>query len=58
MTSPVNLILNSEKLKAFLLNSGTEDVHPTSSIQLSAGSLSHNNQTRKEIKVYKWEGKR
>ena len=47
-----NIILNGEKLKAFLLKSGNKTRVPTLTIiiQNSLGSFSHNNQRRKRNK--------
>ena len=46
-----NIILNSEKLKAFPLRSGTRQGCPScTSIQHSVGSLSHSNEEEKVIK--------
>ena len=45
-----NIILNSEKLKAFPLRSGTRVSTLTSIIQHSSGSPSHGNQRRKRNK--------
>ena len=52
-----NIILNSEKLKAFPLRSGTRMPTLASFIQYSIGSHSHSNQTRKSNKKnpnWKW----
>ena len=50
--STANIILNSEKLKAFPLKSGTRPRVPTftTTIQHSFGSFSHSNQRRKRNK--------
>ena len=50
--STANIILNSEKLKAFPLTSGTRPRVPTftTTIQHSFGSFSHSNQRRKRNK--------
>jgi len=50
--STANIILNSEKLKAFPLKSGTRPRLPTltTTIQHSFGSFSHSNQRRKRNK--------
>ena len=59
MTNPqlTNIILNSEKLKSFLLRSGTKQEPPlTTVIQCSFGSPSHDNQKRKRNKRnLKWK---
>ena len=47
-----NIILNSEKLKAFPLKSGTRMPTLTTSLQHSIGSPSHSNHTRKRNKRY------
>ena len=48
-----NIILNGEKLKPFLLRSGTRQGCPlTTVIQHSFGSVSHSNQRRKRNKTY------
>ena len=54
----VNIKLNSEKLKVFLLKSGTCQGCPLYFIQHSIGIPSHNNQTRnKSYPNWKWKGK-
>ena len=51
-----NIILNKQKLKAFLLRSGTRQAF-TTSIQHSIGNSSYSNQTRKINKGYpNWKG--
>ena len=45
-----NIILNGEKLKTFLLRSGTKVSTFTTIIQHSSGSPSYSNQRRKKIK--------
>ena len=56
------IILNCEKMKCFLLNSGIRESCPFSPlvcIQHTIGSPSHSSQTRKRIKkISKLEGKR
>ena len=54
-----NIIFNGEKLKTFLLKSGTRQGCPlTSYIQHSFGSPSHSNQTRKRNKRNpNWKGR-
>ena len=47
-----NIILNGEKLKAFLLNSGTKMPTLTTSFQRSIGHPSLSNQKRKRNKRY------
>ena len=53
-----NIILNGEKLKAFLLKSGTRMPICTTSLRHSIRSLSHSSQTRKRNKRYSnWKGR-
>ena len=47
-----NTILNGEKLKAFLLKSGTRQGYPLSPFLHNIGGPSHINQTRKINKTY------
>ena len=49
-----NIILNREKLKAFLLKSETRMPTFTTSLQHSVGSPSHSNQTRNK-RYSNWE---